>query len=270
MDPLIVHFGLIKMPFGRDIPVDDLFKHRSHVEATARISYLISEGSIGVITGECGSGKTVSLRSSISSLSSSNYTIIYISNPSIGTRGLYVEIVQALNEVPKFHKFSLISQVNTLFMKEEKEMGKSVVLVVDESHLLDGSQLEELRLLTNCEMDSKSMFSLILLGQPSLKQKLKLSTFKALDQRITMRYAMVAMTRDETKGYISHHLKVSGKLDPLFTNEAIDLIHEAGRGLPRLINNLSRSALLAAYSENSLLVDEKATKQAIVEEEGVN
>jgi len=163
------HFGFTKMPFAKDLAPSMLHRHRGHQEALARISFLVQEQAIGVLTGEVGSGKTVAARAAIAELEPSRYSVIYLANPAVGARGIYCEIVSRLGGEPRFFKSALISQASDLLAKEAAERGRKVVVIVDESHLLDAGQLEELRLLTNAEMDSASPFALLLLGQPSLR-----------------------------------------------------------------------------------------------------
>lgn len=153
------HFGFTKMPFGNDLAPSMLHRHRGHQEAVARISFLVQEQTIGVLTGEVGSGKTVAARAAISELEPSRYSVIYLANPAVGARGIYAEIVSRLGGEPRFFKSALIAQASELLAKEVAERGRKVVVIVDESHLLDAGQLEELRLLTNAEMDSASPFA---------------------------------------------------------------------------------------------------------------
>jgi type II secretory pathway predicted ATPase ExeA len=259
------HFGFTKMPFGKDLAPSMLHLHHAHREALARISFLVQEQAIGVVTGEVGSGKTVAARAAISELEPSRYSVIYLANPAVGARGIYAEIVSRLGGEPRFFKSALISQASDLLAKEAAERGRKVVVIVDESHLLDAGQLEELRLLTNAEMDSASPFALLLLGQPSLRARLRLGTFAALDQRVTLRYALPPMSAEETSSYVSHHLALCGRSDTLFSEDALSSVHQAGRGLPRAVNNLARQALVAAYANRSGIVDEKAARQAVTE-----
>ena len=259
------HFGFSKMPFGKDLAPSTLHRHHGHQEALARISFLVAEQAIGVLTGEVGSGKTVAARAAMAQLEPSRHSVIYLSNPAIGARGIYAEIVARLGGEPRFFKSALIAQAGDLLAKEVAERGRRVVVIVDESHLLDAGQLEELRLLTNAEMDSASPFALLLLGQPSLRARLRLGSFAALDQRVTLRYALPPISRDETSNYVSRHLALCGRSDTLFSDDALSSIHQAGRGLPRAVNNLARQALVAAYANRSAIVDEKAARQAVTE-----
>ena len=114
-------------------------------------------------------------------------------------------------------------------------------------------------------MDSHSPFACLLVGQPTLRRKIKLGTFAALDQRIGLRCAMTGMNAKETKGYVSHHLKLAGRSDTLFSDDAITLIHQVSRGLPRAVNNLAIQALIAAYSTDKSIVDESSTQAAVTE-----
>jgi type II secretory pathway predicted ATPase ExeA len=259
------HFGFTRMPFGKDLSPSALHRHAGHAEAVARIAYLITEQAIGVITGECGSGKTVAARAAVADIDPSRHTVIYLANPAIGARGIYMSIVAHLGGTPRFHKAALIPQAADLLAAETTERGRRVIVAVDEAHLLDTTQLEELRLLTSCEMDSKSPFALVLLGQPSLRHRLRLGTFAALDQRVSLRYAIPPMTAPETAGYITHHLRLAGRSDPLFSDDAVERVHQASRGFPRAVNNLALQGLVAAYANRSALVDDKAARAAVAE-----
>ena len=265
IDKLKSHYGFGRTPFGRSLAPQMLHRHGTHAEAVARIGWCVTERALGVITGEVGAGKTVAVRAALAELDTSRHTVIYLGNPAVGGRGLYSGIVSALGGVPRFHKAALIPQTAELLAAEEHERGRTVILVLDEAHLLDADQLEELRLLTNAEIDSHSPFAALLVGQPTLRRRIKLGTFAALDQRIALRYAMTGMTAEETSSYISHHLKLAGRSDTLFSDDALALIHQVSRGLPRAVNNLAVQALVAAYATNKAIVDESSARAAVTE-----
>lgn len=265
IDALRAHYGFSRMPFGRELAPAMLHHHHGHDEAVARIRWCIEESAVGVITGEVGAGKTVALRAAVAALDTSRHTIIYIANPAVGARGLYAAIVSALGRVPRFHKAALIPQTVDALAAENAERGKKVVVVLDEAHLLDPDQLEELRLLTNADMDSRSPFACLLVGQPTLRRRIKLGAFAALDQRIALRFTLPGMNLAETAGYIRHHLALAGRSDPLLSDDAIALIHQTSRGLPRAINNLAVQSLVAAYADNKTIIDETSARAAITE-----
>jgi type II secretory pathway predicted ATPase ExeA len=119
--------------------------------------------------------------------------------------------------------------------------------------------------LTNTDMDSRSSLGLILLGQPTLRRRLKQGHFAALDQRIGLRFHLDGLTLEETAAYIGHHLSLAGRSDPLFSDDATGLIHQTSRGIPRAINNLAVQALIAAYAQGKGIVDESSARAAITE-----
>jgi type II secretory pathway predicted ATPase ExeA len=259
------HYGFSRMPFGKALAPQMLHRHASHAEAVARISWCISERALGVVTGEVGAGKTVAIRAALAGLDPSRHTTIYQGNPAVGGRGLYSGIITALGGVPRFHKAALIPQTTEMLAAEEHERGRTVVLVLDEAHLLGIDQLEELRLLTSADMDSHSPFACLLVGQPTLRRRIKLGTFAALDQRIALRYTMSGMSEPETKSYLAHHLKLAGRSDTLFSDDAVALIHQVSRGIPRAVNNLAVQALVAAFATNKTIVDESSARAAVTE-----
>src|SRR6266851_4600510 len=176
--PWVSHFGFTRTPFSKTIAAKDLLERASHQEAVARIRFCIAESSLGVITGEVGVGKTVAVRAAVSQLDQAAHHIVYLANPTVGIRGLYVTIVRALGAVPRGFKAELIGQAQDLLAAEEHERRRRVLLV-DEGHLLDPHQLEELRLLTSAEMDAQSPLALLLVGQPTLARQLRLGVFAA-------------------------------------------------------------------------------------------
>lgn len=265
LDRLPSHYGFTRMPFGRALAPGMLHRHASHAEAVARITWSVTERALAVVTGEVGAGKTVAVRAALAGLDPSRHTTIYLGNPAVGGRGLYAGIITALGGTPKFHKATLIPQTAELLAAEEHERGRTVVLILDEAHLLTGDQLEELRLLTNADMDSHSPFACLLVGQPTLRRRIKLGTFAALDQRIALRYTMTGMSQAETKSYLAHHLALAGRSDTLFSDDATALIHQVGRGIPRAVNNLAVQALVAAFATGKNTVDESSARAAVTE-----
>jgi type II secretory pathway predicted ATPase ExeA len=157
-----------------------------------------------------GAGKTAAVRAAVSALDPTRHQVIYIANPAFGTRGLYVTIVRALGAQPRYLKAELMAQAGDLLAAETAERHRRVVLICDEAHLLQPDQLEELRLLTNAEMDSASPFAGILVGQPTLNRQLRMGTFAALDQRIATRFTIKPMDLAESATYLRHHLKLAG------------------------------------------------------------
>lgn len=262
IDKIRTHFGFEAMPFGRDLPPAALHRHAAHSEAAARITWTISERTLGVITGEVGTGKTVAARAAIAGIDPTRHTVIYIANPAAG---IHHHIVTSLGGRPRHGTAALTGQAYDLLAGEAAERGRTPVLIIDEAHLLDHDQLESVRMLTNHDMDSKTPFATLLIGQPTLRRMIKLGVLAALDQRITVRYQMTGMTSGETASYIRHHLQTAGHPGDLFADDATAQIHEAARGKPRTVNNLSVAALIAAYASGKTIIDNAAARAAVAE-----
>lgn len=174
------------------------------------------------------------------------------------------EIVSRLGGEPRFHEAMLIPQAQDPLAREREERKKRVVVIVDKAHLLSAEQLEELRLLTNSEMDSVRPFAGILLGQPQLRRRLRMGSFAALDQRIALRFELTGMDLAESADYLAHHLKLTGREDRLFSDDAIALLHERSRGIPRALNNLATQALIATFAAEKSIVDESAAQAEVM------
>lgn len=122
-----------------------------------------------------------------------------------------------------------------------------------------------MRCLSNARMDAATPFCLVLLGQPILRRRLHLGAFAALEQRIALRYALGGLESAETASYVAHHTALAGRSDTLFSDDAVALIHQVSRGLPRAVNNLAVSALVAAFAQRKSIVDESAARAAVAE-----
>ena len=268
IEKLRSHYGFTKTPFGRALAPQMLHRHGTHAEAVARIGWCISERGLGVVTGEVGAGKTVAVRAATAALDSSRHVVIYLPNPSVGVRGMLHHIVATLGRTPSFYTATLAPQAADALAAEHAERGRTPVVVIDEAHLLDNQQLEAIRMPTNHDMDSGSPFAALLIGQPALRHRLRLGVLAALDQRISVRYTLAGMAAQDTAGYLTHHLKIAGRADTLFSTDAVTVIHNAARGYPRAVNNLAINALTAAFARNQAIVDEKSARAAIAETGG--
>ncbi|MGH9057981.1 MAG: ExeA family protein [Acidimicrobiales bacterium] len=268
VDRLCSFYGFTRMPFGRDLAPGALFRSAAHSEAVARLGWCVAEQGLGVLTGEVGSGKTVAARATVAGLDASRTQVIYCANPTVGGRGILSAVVAGLGEVPRFHRAALVPQAADALATAESERGRRVLLLIDEAHLLDPDQLEDLRMITNAEMDSRSPAAVILIGQPLLRRRLHQGAMAALDQRITLRVHMEGMNLAETLAYVRHHLSLAGRADAVFSDDAVAVIAHAGRGLPRAVNNLALQALVATFAADKAIVDASAAKMAVVEVNG--
>ena len=183
-------------------------------------------------------------------------------------RGIHGAVAAVLGQAPRFHHAALIPQVEAALAAEADERNRHVILAIDESHLLTAEQLETVRMLTNSDLDSRSALTILLIGQPTLRRRLRVGDMAALDQRVALRYHIPAppLTNAEASGYIRRHLEHAGRSDTLFSDDAVRAIHAHARGLPRAINRLAITALLAACAAGKTIADESSARTAISEE----
>ena len=253
------------MPFGKDLPAASLSRHKTFDEATARIRWAIDQHQVAVLTGEVGAGKTFAVKAALETLEPARHLVIYIPNPTITSRGVNMTIASSLGAKPQWGTGPLTHQTARLLACELDEKGRLPIVIVDEAHMLTDRELETLRMLTNTAMDSASTFTLILVGQPTLRRRLKMAVLAALDQRIAVRYHMTGMDLKETNTYIGAHLAWAGRSDRLFSDDAVAALHRASRGHPRAVNNLAIASMVAAYAQNKAIIDQTAAEAAIIE-----
>src|SRR5262245_13977795 len=241
-----------------------------HTDALAHLLYGISEsGGVIQLTGEVGTGKTTLIRSVLEQLPA-KADIALILSPQLTTLEFLATIVQELRCPPPADRTvkAHIDILNTHLMQAHSE-GRRVVLIVDEAQTLSPELLEQVRMLTNLETSKQKLLQIILIGQPELRELLDRPEMRQIAQRITGRYHLEPLRKDETRAYVSHRLRVAGTQNDIFTKSAINALYRYGRGIPRLINVIADRALLAAYTKDQRSVDAKLVSAAASEVFGV-
>lgn len=259
------YFRLNATPFGRDIPVTELMKSRQWNELAGRLAHVAKNREFGLFTGETGTGKTTALRRMAAELDKNRFRILYVYDSDLTPRNFYVETLRQLGYSPRFYRGDAKRQL-TKALDELTQIGQVPVIVVDEARLLSREMLEEIRFLLNLEMDSKSSCSLILVGQSELRSKLKLQIHQAIDGRLDMRYHLEAMTCEETVTYVKRHLERVQCPREIFTEPALQMIHDYSGGKARRVNKAAHASLMAAASQKKSLVDDYLVKEVIVSE----
>ncbi len=245
------YYGFNRKPFGKTPDPDFLYPSPSHEEALSRLQYGAEERELTLLTGEIGTGKTLLSRALIDLLGEKYHPVLII-NPRL-TPNQFLRTLAARIGVsdPAYHKTGLLDQINAAIYKMYEE-GICPVVIVDEAQLIPSRPtFEEIRLLTNYQLDDLNLISLILIGQPELKRRLNNTPYAAVRQRIGIQYHLNPMGRLDTEKYISFRLDVAGGDAGLFTGEAVDVIYEYSSGLPRVINNIASNALLVGLSRES-------------------
>ncbi|HEY0341437.1 MAG TPA: AAA family ATPase [Steroidobacteraceae bacterium] len=244
-------FGLNEKPFAITPDPRYLYLSERHAEALAHLLYGINEaGGFVQLTGEVGTGKTTIVRSLLAQ-TPKNAEIALILNPRMTAPEFLLTICEEIGiGVPDASTESLKDLVDVLshYLLRAHGAGRRVVLVVDEAQNLAPAVLEQVRLLTNLETNTQKLLQIILIGQPELRELLGRNELRQLAQRITGRYHLNPLTRDETVAYVRHRLRVAGATNDIFSAAALSEIYRLSVGVPRVINVICDRALLGAYS----------------------
>jgi type II secretory pathway predicted ATPase ExeA len=248
-------YGLKQRPFTKTPDPRFLFLSRNHEEALARLQYAVEERELVLLTGEIGSGKTTLTRALMDSLGD-KYRVIVIINPQLTPLQFLRTVAKRFDiNVPYNFKDNLLDAIYEK-VYEDYESGITPVIIIDEAQLIPNKNtFEEIRLLTNFQLDYTNLLSLILVGQTDLRRRLNHKTYLPLRQRIGLFYHLGALSEAEIGGYVEHRLRVSGLQDSLFTDEAIRRLYHYSAGIPRVINSLATSALLEGFGREVRVID---------------
>jgi len=261
------YFGFKESPFSIAPDPRYLFMTEQHREALAHLVYgLNSEGGCILLTGEVGTGKTTVCRCLLEQIpEQSNIALVF--NPKVTATELLETICDELHiEYPKGENSvkTYIDRIN-VFLLQANAAGQKTVLIIDEAQNMESTVLEQLRLLTNLETNQRKLLQIIILGQPELLEILSRENMRQLAQRITARFHLNPLSRNELKAYISHRLAVAGSNVQLFDEKTTKRLFQLSKGVPRLINIICDRALLGAYVENKTRVDTQTLNNAAKE-----
>jgi len=262
-------FSLQQHPFSVAPDPDYLFFTEQHKEALAHLTYgLQGNGGFVVLTGEVGTGKTSICQFLLQALPE-NTDIASITHPAVSEIALLVDICdQFLIEYDR-NNITLKVMFDALasWMIVNQQRGRHAIVLIDEAQHLSFNGLEQLRLITNIESDNLKPLQIILIGQTALQEKLLTNELRQLSQRITARYHLSPLNKQECDFYIHHRLNKAGAKTPIFSAKSIALIFKASQGIPKHINQICDRCLLSAYTQSLVTISPSITKQAIHETE---
>ena len=253
MAKLTTHFGLTKVPFSKDVP--DLFRYPQLEQLQEILELAIETDSGALITGQAGTGKTTAVRNALEALPANRYRIVYLGYDQRGST-MFARLGVELGLRANISRNQRLLQLKEHIQRSVSSTGKRLVLVIDEAHLLEGTALEDIRLLTNSEMDRRCDVVLIMLGQLWLRSRLKSQGHEALYQRLRFRFGLEGLTKQQTKEYMQHHLKIVSGDVAIFTDGALRQVFQASGGILREINNLAVDCLFNACNRGKERVDE--------------
>jgi general secretion pathway protein A len=256
------HFGLRERPFDLSPSPRFLVLTESHREALQNLQYgIATRKGLTLLIGEAGSGKTTVIRAAVGSQSDRVHTI-HISNPTLSLAEFTEMIADhfGLSPSARHSKAVLLAELECL-LNDRLVQGETTVLVLDEAQSMPATLLEEVRLLANIETNEQKLLSIVLAGQPELAERLNQHDLRQLKQRAALRCDIRPLSQAETETYVASRMQMAGGIaSQSFTKEAVILIHNASRGLPRTINVLADNALLGAFAAGRSLVDAEAVR----------
>jgi general secretion pathway protein A len=234
--------GLSGLPFGKAIAAKALLIYPQLKELSDELDCLLEEGGVGMITGEMGMGKTTALRHYFETLGERSCHLCY-QGASRHPSALLEGVVESLGVAPVRQRAGLLRQISQRVDRMFQEQRKKTLLILDEAHLVEDGLLEDLRLLTNYEMDSRDPLVLVLVGHNALRLRLQRPVHQALGDRLRMSYRLEGLSSQETSDYIDCHLKHAGGKPGLFAPDAREALFELAQGIPRKINTMALRCL---------------------------
>jgi type II secretory pathway predicted ATPase ExeA len=260
-----VYYNLKKDPFVKDIDPDDIFISNSQAELIQRFEYIKKKRGMMLITGEPGAGKTLSIRTFLSKLNQNFYKYFYIPLSTVNIMDFYMQLATTLGGDLFWKKSQLFATIQNTIKQYVENHKKIPILIFDEAHLFKNENFYELQIITNFNLDSIDPAIFIFIAQPHLRDRLIRPIYQSFNQRITLKFHLAALTKDETSAYIEHQFKIAGAASNIFNANAVAAIYQASNGIPRIINALAEKALTIGALEKKDYISEEEIYRAVKE-----
>jgi type II secretory pathway predicted ATPase ExeA len=256
------HWGLRKKPFENNMDVEFYYPSDSHQAALLKLRYVVENGRQGaVLTGLPGLGKSMIVRSLFNKLPETTTPRVHLVFPQMPTGELLAYLAYELTEGTSVGSGSIEASARRIqqLLRQNVQAGQRALVVIDEAHLIrDDETFETLRLLLNFETDTTNPLTLLFVGQPELLPSL--NRHPDLEERLAVKCLLCPMHLDETVAYISYRLQEAGSPQTIFTDQAMEAVHQLSRGIPRQINRLCDLAMLIGYAEDQKQIEAPAVE----------
>ena len=256
-------YGFARTPFSRDIPTQELYSSMMLEEMLSRLEYAAQRQLFAVITGDCGTGKTTTVRRFKDVLDPARFTVLYLADSNLTPRHFYKGLLEQLGCESKFYRGDAKRQLHREIELMRGIHGLQPVVVVDEAHLLDREMLEEVRFLLNFRMDAQSPMALILVGQSELWDRFQLQAYAAIRQRIDLQCKLPHFDRSQVGEYVKRHLAYAGTDRDIFSDSAVDEIYRFSSGAARLVNKACTHCLFYGSQNGRRIIDDHMVKVVI-------
>lgn len=259
------YFGLQERPFSKTPDPRFLFLSKGHREALARMQYAVEERDLVLLTGEIGCGKTTLSRALMDALDDS-FKVVCLINPRLTPLEFLSSLARHLGVTePARFKVDLLEQIGKILF-EYYENDMTPVVVIDEAQLVPHKEtFDEIRLLTNFQLDDRNLISIVLMGQPELKQRLRHRAYEPLRQRIGMQFELTPLSQAETSEYLDFRVVTAGGRPGLFSEEAVAAVYSYSNGTPRMINHAASLALLECFGRGEARIEQNIIDAVMLE-----
>ena len=265
MRKVLSRFNLTKNPFSKELDLTDSYKFTKAATAIRRLKATVEGRSSAVLCGEAGVGKTVIVRGLESQLAKGRYRLTYLHNSTVNPRDFYRQLGASLGWEPKAPPAALFRTISQHIEELASDQKLRPVLILDEAHLLPLPVLNHLHILLNFRRDSRSFLSIILVGLPELRNRLRRNLLSSLAARLPVRINLDPLSTEEVGQYITHRMEKAGCSQEVFSEEAILLIAEATGRVMRKIDVLSWECLKVASERKSMIVEQSVVEKALIE-----
>jgi general secretion pathway protein A len=260
---VLSYFNLTENPFDKEIKTEKLHLLPSVENCLKILELLVETKGIGVMTGKSGTGKSCMIRILKNKINSGLYKVLYFCHSSITLLEFYSHLCVLFGLETKTKRGVMFRTIKDHIINLNKSLRIHPILIIDEAHLLSHDILQEIRLLTNFEIDSYNAITILFCGHESFNMKLGLSILESLANSITINISIDSLNKEETFSYIEKRINDCGNSNKIFTNNASTLIHQASGGIFRVINKIAYASLVKAYFSKSSTVEVEHVKASI-------